>query len=175
MLAKWPLLAMAISAGAAYAAYPYLTLYRLDKAIHNADAATLEALVDWPAVREGIKEDVCDLGAGDSSPASDKALPAFGKSFMRGLELHAIDRSVTPRAFLAVATAMPAGTSGQVPDGAGLHVAWAFFDSPRSFSIRLQPSHPAETIGLEMELRHGVWRVTRVWLPPDMLSAGSGT
>ena len=68
MRARWPLLATMLSVGVAYAAFPYVTLYRLGSAIHGADAATLESLVDWPAVREGIKEDVCDLSADDPGP-----------------------------------------------------------------------------------------------------------
>ena len=180
MLARWPLLALAISAGAAYAAYPYVTLDRLGEAIHNADTVTLEALVDWPAVREGIKEDVCDLGAGDPSPGDpspirDTALPPFGMSFMRGIQSGAIDRAVTPMALLAVAAGTPANPPAHGPDGASLHVEWAFFAGPRTFAIRLQSPHRPESIDLEMELRHGVWRVNRIWLPAALLISGSRT
>ena len=66
-----PMLAAVLAIGVGYAAYPYVTLYRLDNAIHTGDAATLRALVDWPAVREGIKEDICDNVADD--PQSETA------------------------------------------------------------------------------------------------------
>ena len=85
MRARWPLLATVLSVGVAYVAYPYVTLYRLGSAIKGADAATLESLVDWPAVREGIKEDVCDLGADDPGPKTGAELPPFGASFVRGI------------------------------------------------------------------------------------------
>jgi hypothetical protein len=51
MRARWPLLATVLSLGVTYAAYPYVTLYRLGSAIQGADAATLESLVNWAAVR----------------------------------------------------------------------------------------------------------------------------
>ncbi len=114
MRARWPLLATVLSIGVAYVAYPYLTLYRLGWAIHSADAATLEALVDWPAVREGIKEDVCDLVADDPAPQTKGALPPFGASFMRGIRSSAIDQAVTPQALLA-ATTTPVAHSQPAP------------------------------------------------------------
>ena len=173
MRARWPLLTTVLSLSVAYLAYPYVTLYRLGSAIQTADAQTLEALVNWPAVREGIKEDVCDLAIdvpGQKQAGGD--LPAFGASFMRGIASTAIDQAVTPQALLAVASTQPAKPS---PRGAQVHVNWAFFDSPTSFLISLQAPGQADPIRLEMELRHFEWRVQRVWLPADLLSPEAKT
>jgi hypothetical protein len=128
MRARWPLLATMLSVGVAYVALPYVTLYRLGSAIRGGDAATLESLVDWPAVREGIKEDVCDFAADEPGPHGSTELPPFGASFVRGIESGAIDHAVTPQALLAA-----------------------------------------------MDLRHGEWRVQRVWLPPELLAPGART
>lgn len=177
MRARWPLLATVLSVGVAYIAYPYVTLYRLGSAIHAADAATLESLVDWPAVREGIKEDVCDLGDGNPAPTKTSAeLPPFGASFIRGIESNSIDKAVTPQALLAAAT-VPSGPilQEQSPRGADVKVNWAFFDSPTTFLISLQATGQSEPIKLEMDLRNGEWRVMRVWLPAELLSPGSRT
>lgn len=175
MRARWPLLATVLGLGLAYAAYPYVTLYRLGAAIKGADAGTLEALVDWPAVREGIKEDVCDLGD-DPAPTAAHELPPFGTSFVHGIEANSIDKAVTPQALLAAATStIPPHRSPQPPRGADLHVNWAFFDSPTSFKVSLQPPGQTEPIKLEMDLQDGRWRVQRVWLSPDLLSSRSRT
>lgn len=173
MRAKWPLLATIAGLGVAYVAYPYVTLYRLGSAIQGADASTLESLVDWPAVREGIKEDVCDLGAGDPGPKSGEGLPAFGASFMRGIASSAIDQAVTPQALLAATATLPAARPA--PRGADVHVNWAFFDSPTTFMVSLRAHGQADPIKLEMDLRNGEWRVQRVWLPPELLTSGSKT
>jgi hypothetical protein len=181
MRARWPLLATVLSVGVAYVAYPYVTLYRLGSAIKGADAATLESLVDWPAVREGIKEDVCDLGSDDPGPKAGAELPPFGASFIRGITSSSIDKTVTPQALLAAATsnvatnAAPANRPPSSQQGADVHVNWAFFDSPTTFLVSLQARGQAEPIKLEMDLWHGEWRVQRVWLPAELLSSGSRT
>src|SRR6202020_1771655 len=108
MRARWPLLATVLSVGVAYVAYPYVTLYRLGSAIRGADAATLETLVDWPSVREGIKEDICDLGVDDGETQRGTKLPPFGASFMRDIASSTIDQKVTPKAIAAASEAFPA-------------------------------------------------------------------
>ena len=177
MRAKWPLLATILIIGVTYVAYPYVTLFRLGSAIQTADAATLESLVDWPAVREGIKEDVCDLGVDAPSPGKSGAeLPPFGASFVRGIASSSIDKAVTPQALLAAATtSVVAASPPPTQRGADVHVNWAFFDSPSSFLVSLQARGQSEPIKLEMDLRDGEWRVMRVWLPPELLSPGSRT
>jgi hypothetical protein len=177
MRARWPLLAAVLGVGLCYVAYPYVTLYRLGYAIQRADTGTLESLVDWPAVREGIKEDVCDLAADEPGDKAESGLPAFGASFMRGIASSAIDREVTPQALLAAATSGPPASApaNPAPIGADVHVHWAFFDSPTTFMVSLQPPGKAEPVKLEMDLRNGAWRVTRVWLPAALLTPGSKT
>lgn len=178
MRAKWPFLGAVLTVALGYAAFPYVTLYRLGSAIQRGDATVLETLVNWPAVREGIKEDVCDLVIDDPSAKGYGDLPPFGASFMRGIASSAIDQAVTPQALVAATTAIPASatlaSSGSVPakepKGAEVHVNWAFFDGPTTFMVSLQPPGQAEPIRLEMDLRHGSWRVQRVWLPAELLS-----
>lgn len=185
MRARWPLLVTMLSIGVAYAAYPYVTLYRLGMAIKTADAATLESLVNWPAVREGIKEDVCDLAIDDPGQKSGADLPPFGASFMRGIASHTIDQAVTPQALLDVTTAstlpastLPASTLSASPQparGADVHVDWAFFDGPTTFLVSLHAPGQTEPVKLEMDLRQGEWRIQRVWLPAELLTPGSKT
>ncbi len=173
MRAKWPLLATVLGFGVAYGASPYVALYRLGSAIESADARTLESLINWPAVREGIKEDVCDLEADDPTPKTGAELPPFGASFVRGIASSAIDQAVTPQALLTATATLPADPP--VRRGADVHVNWAFFDSPTTFLISLRAHDQSDPIKLEMEFRHGSWRVQRVWLPADLLSSGAKT
>lgn len=175
MRARWPLISTVLSVGVIYAAYPYVTLFRLGSAIRSADAATLESLVDWPAVREGIKEDVCDFAADDPDPKASAELPPFGASFMRGITSSAIDQAVTPQALLAATATLPVSPPPRAPRGADVRVNWAFFNTPTTFMVSLQPPGHADPIKIEMDLRHGAWRVQRVWLPPELLASGSRT
>jgi hypothetical protein len=173
MRARWPLIATVLSLGVAYFAYPYVTLYRLGSAIRSADAATLESLVNWPAVREGIKEDVCDLAVDIPGPRTGGELPPFGASFMRGIASSTIDQAVTPQALLAATSTVP--SSRAAPSGADVRVNWAFFDSATTFMVSLQPPGQGEPVKLELDFRHGEWRVQRVWLPSELLTSGSRT
>ncbi len=164
MRGKWSLLTALVAGGVVYLSYPYVTLYQLGSAIRSADAATLESMVDWYSVREGIKEDVCDLGL---EPAAN-ALPEFGASFMRGIASSQIDKAVTPQALVAAVNTAPAR-----PQGADVHVNWAFFDGLSSFLVSLRAPGQADPIKLQMTLRHGEWHVHRVWLPDSMLGGSA--
>jgi hypothetical protein len=171
MRARFPVTAMFLSVAVAYVAYPYITLYRLGEAIRGADAATLETLVDWPSVREGIKEDICDLVVDDPAPQRGAKLPPFGASFMRGIASSTIDQKVTPQA-IAAASIAPAATKQATAKPAGeVYVEWAFFEGPTAFSVSLRQGSLADPIRLQMELRHGEWQIRRVWLPPELLTA----
>jgi len=155
------LLAIAV----AYAIYPYATLYRLGQAVRRGDASSLEKMVDWAAVREGIKEDICDQVIDE--PAEAKAgqqLPPFGAGFVRGLAGNAVDTRVTPQALASVAAKEPARTPGTVA------VSWAFFVGPAQFVVDLRAPGQPTPIRLQMDFREGAWQVTRVWLPLELLN-----
>jgi hypothetical protein len=168
-------LAVFVGVGVGYAAWPYVTLYRLGQAIRSGDAATLQTLVDWPSVREGIKEDVCDLVLDQPQQTAQTAgnrLPPFGASFMRGIAASSIDRAVTPEALVA-AVHTPEVSRPATPKGADVHVGWAFFSAPTRFDVSLTVPHQRQPIRLEMRLRHAHWQVHRVWLPDDLLQGAN--
>lgn len=170
MRIRWPILATCLSIGLIYVAYPYVILYRLGDAISRADAATLETLVDWPSVREGIKEDICDLVVDEADPRKGKELPPFGASFVRGIASNTIDQKVTPQAIVAATVALPTHQQAADRPGADVHVDWAFFEGPSQFSISLRSKGLANPIRLEMSMHGGLWQVRRVWLPPELLT-----
>lgn len=168
MLAARAVLAAALAVGAGYVAYPYVTLFRLDHAIHTGDAATLRALVDWPAVREGIKEDICDNVPDDpTGTAGDGKLPAFGASFVRGIAGNTVDQRVTAEGLVEMTHHRAAGTPVR---GAAVQVTWAFFDDPTDFIVSLDAAGQPEPIKLQMTLKDAHWRVTRIWLPSNLLA-----
>ena len=156
-----------LAVGLTYGIYPYVTLYRLGQAIRSGDAARLETMVDWTSVREGIKEDICDLVI-DQPPQeqADGKLPPFGAGFVRGIATNVVDRQVTPEALVAAAQGPDAIEATR---GAAVQVSWAFFASPSAFVVDLHAPGQATPIRLQMDLRSGTWHVTRVWLPPDLL------
>jgi len=171
-LRTW-VLASAAAAAFAYVAYPYVTLARLGAALGSGDAQTLEQLVAWGPVREGIKEDICDDVA-DMQASSANTLRPFGYSFIRGVAANAIDTRVSPHGLLAAARRFdPATLTLDAVTG----VRWAFFDrSPTAFVAELRSPGGAahgEPVRVQMELQGMSWKVTRVWLPHKLLMAAN--
>ncbi len=137
-----------------YVAYPCMTLYRLDEAVSRGDARALRKLIDWPEVRRGIEADL----------ASDNGeLPPFGSTFMRTI---AVKEAMTPENVLtalhAVDVTEGAATRAPAPMSVSLRGAWA--EGPCTVVVDLG------TVRLRMQLSGGEWRVTRVWLPEDVLT-----
>ena len=171
MRARWPILAAVVALGAGYLGYPYATLYRIDTAVRRADTETLRTLVDWYAVREGLKEDISDMvleAPADTRPSN--GLAPFGESFVRGMTGNIVDRTVTPETLLSMTHA-----SGHTVYG-DARVIWAFFNNPTEFAVSVHSDGCAEPIRVMLELRRLRWRVRRVWLPNELLErVPSGT
>jgi hypothetical protein len=166
MIRRKPIYAAVAAIAALYLAYPYVTLYRLGQAIRAGDAGSLRVMVDWPRVREGIKEDLSDLVLDEPRQTTPtNMLPPFGASFVRGVAASSVDQQVTPEALATIA-----GPAAGASTGTPVHINWAFFQSPASFVASFNtPTHKA--IRVEMELRGASWQVTRVWLPPKLLAS----
>ncbi len=124
-------------------------------------------MVDWPSVREGIKEDICDLVTDEPQQVqNDGRLPPFGAGFVRGIATNVVDKRVTPEALVAAAQSPH---SAETRGNAALQVSWAFFSGPAAFSVDLTAPGQSEPIRLQLDLRGGAWQVTRVWLPAELL------
>jgi len=128
--------------------------------------------VDWPAVLEGIKEDVCDNVADDPEvTTSNGKLPAFGASFARGIAADVANREVTAKALVGM---IGHHADGTVLDGTVVQVNWAFFDDPIDLIVSLNAPGQRGPIKLEMSLKDATWQVTRIWLPPVLLVQANG-
>ena len=168
MRARTPLLATVLALAAAYAAYPYVTLVRLGLAIYNGDMATLETLVDWPSVREGITEDICDQVIDTPVPSeiASNALPPFGASFVHGIAINTIAARISPATLVSAAQPWVVPLA---PDSERGTLGWAFFATLSRFTVQFLPPGAAEPVTLRLRLRDGAWKVTRAWLPTEML------
>lgn len=133
-----------------YVAYPCMTLYRLDEAVSRGDAQALRKLIDWPEVRRGIEADLASDGG---------ELPPFGSMFMRTI---AVKEAMTPENVLTALHAADARAGASAPSAVTLRGAWV--EGPCTVIVDLG------TVRLRMQLRGGEWRVTRAWLPEDVLT-----
>jgi hypothetical protein len=169
-------IALPLAAVCAYAASPYVSLYRMGQAVHRGDLATLCADVSWNEVREGLKEDIADGMTGETAStqlaSNNDDLPAFGSSFVTSMAGNVVDRTVNPEHLAeALGTLHAAGTT------AAPHIVSAFFTTPTSFEVAFRTRQERATdapVRLRLVLGKGPggigWRVTRAWVPEALLT-----
>jgi hypothetical protein len=172
---RWLSLSL-ILLGLAYLAYPYVTAWRIDRAVTARDTTTLESLIDWPLLRERLKADVKQalVEAARDHPDNEEAEAVIGAALAALLVPtvidSAVDEIVTPENLAANIATQELAAEGHSPLSL---VRYAFFDSPTVFRVDLRdpgsPDAPGLTVLMELQA-DGVWRVTTVKLPADLIS-----
>ena len=175
----------ALAFAAAYAASPLLAFQALRQAARAGDRDRLEALVDFPAVREDLKRQV-DAGviklARKSSGVGFWPLEALGV-VGSALGDRAIDKLVTPDAIALMASEglRPGGKRAKADKGdkgdkgadaapptpAEKPVVRYAYLTPDAFRVSIAPAaHPDLPVGLILQ-RRGLfaWRVVAIRLP----------
>jgi hypothetical protein len=168
---------MALLVTGAYGSWPYLSLYEIQTAVQARDVPALSAAIDWDRLRDGLKQDVSDgitgvPGQAVQVSANSDDLPPFGSGFVNTMAGSMVDETVTPQHLAStVATLRQAGAQK-------MQVAWAFFTGPTGFDVSMrgasdQAGPPVMRLHMDL-IRSGFglrWKVTRVWLPMEMLAA----
>lgn len=139
-----------------YLAWPYVMLWRLDRALILDDQATLAQLVDLDSIRAEIRRQLNKEARDDTVPVSNSFI-AWLEEGIRRAGTAALDQEVT---LPWVRTQMLAHS----PPGAGLGpaLAWAFFDDPLHFSLRLGDASQVP-FRVRMRLTGSGWRVNELY------------
>ena len=163
-----------------YAASPYISLYKIDRDIRQHNLTALNGDVDWSSLRDGLKADIADgitgvAGQAEAVNASASVgnddLPPFGSGFVTNMAGNLVDQTCNPAHLADVIGTFDAA-------GAPVHVSRAFFTSPTSFTVAFRIGEgrnrpPAMKLRLDL-VRVGFglgWKVTRAWVPAEMLAA----
>ena len=174
------LLLLLLVLGVAYAASPFYAFRQLKEAALTGDKDQLNALVDFPAVKDDLKRQVDSGAVKLAREASGVGYPIamvlgrLGSAFGDRV----IDRLVTPEAISAMVR------SGQVPhkhrkaaadtdgggasgdEGGGVVTRYAYL-TPDRFKVAIAPAaEPRTSIGLILA-RQGLfsWRLEQIELP----------
>jgi hypothetical protein len=156
----------------AYALTPALALLRLDRAMADGDAAGIARMVDFPAVRKGLAQEVAEgmpAAPAPIRPAAD-TLPPFGFSFASGIADHAITHRLTPGRLIGLTRSHAA--PGVPP--ARMRLAGVWIEGPTRMGVRLHMTGERQPIRLWMQFEHGRWMLARIWLPPALLRRAAG-
>lgn len=94
-------IALVLLPPAAYVAYPLYTAWALREAIRSGDAAYLERKIEWPSVRETLRESLTrvafDMPDPETQPGVKPSLWKRFKAYVGGGAVNTlIDRYVTP-------------------------------------------------------------------------------
>jgi hypothetical protein len=161
---------------AAYAAYPYLALYRLGEALRVQDLDAVQPKVDWLKLRQGIKEDVNAALVAKVKPEEGDALAVLGIALAGKLASPMVDAAVTPAGLAVVAAAdrptlTTLATQVYVSDAANRSLpklARSGFSGLTAFDATVVPrgaTAESDAIRLRFELKGGYWMLVRIHLP----------
>jgi Protein of unknown function (DUF2939) len=156
---------------AGYFAYPYYTLYRIDRALLDDDATTLAELVDFSTIRGDIAGEVTGEVLGKAAEAKEKRPiiggieDALAKRLAPGIVDKKVDETVTPRMVLN----NPTVVEHRKKDESFIDfITYAFFMSPTKFKVDLKDPEKAHapTVTAILELVGYRWPAVAVELPP---------
>ena len=154
-----------------YIAYPYLTLYWLDRALLTADTGALQTLIDFPEVRHELKAEIklALIEKAQTQAGEGKLLGIFGAALTALLVPtmvdSVVDDMVTPEKLVNNDEVVKRRQEGKSFID---FVIYAFFRSPTQFRVDLRDPDDKDspTLTTLMELTGGRWRVVALELPP---------
>ncbi len=162
----------------AYIAYPYIALYRLGDAIRGGEAADVEGKVDWPSLRQGLKDDLNAHFAAKAGADSDDTVGALGTMIAGKMIGSVIDSTVTPAGLSVIMQTGRAGPEAvhdiapAVPEmqkGRPLpRMASSGFHGLGAFEAEIAPREgdsDGKMLKVRLELEGGYWMLTHVYLP----------
>lgn len=155
-------------------AAPYITIVAISNGLLDRDSEALRRHVDFPALKQGLKDQSDALWVKDGRPDTQKdVLSSLGRMIGSRVIHGVIDSAVTPEGMIFLAGEAGLTERGREMDRWWRRVFAPFvrtrygYDSFSRFSYWL----PTDEGELQFVLRRsGIrWRMTNVMIPPDLL------
>jgi hypothetical protein len=159
-----------LGGGLLYAS-PYLTLYQMYQAVERGDAQTISNSVDFPALRESVKENLQSVVLKQTAKQNNPILNLIGAALGSALADPILDRMVTPEGVMALLEGrrLQAGADGgdqSLSEKAAQVDVNPRYESFNRFVVSVKPKGedvPPVDIVLS---REGLgWKITGVRLP----------
>lgn len=148
-----PLAALAL----AYLAWPYATLWRLDRAVRSDDPGVLSELVDLASVRTEIKRKLNKDARSRIGPVSDRFI-RWLQAGIQDLGSDAVDRMVT---LAWVREQLLAHSPGGASEGFLGEISFAFFEAPDAFQARIGPADQT-AVRVHLDRQGLAWRIAAI-------------
>ena len=155
-----------------YFASPYVVLYRLASSVRGGNCATLIAAIDWPKMRDAMRQSVENGIAGETvEKPNDDDLPPFGSGMLTGMADRVVTQEVTPgRLSTTLAAFNMAGPARSI---GGVSIEDARFAGLTRFrvALRLAPGDARDKLlKVWLSFERGRWRITGADMPPALLA-----
>lgn len=161
--------ALVIALACGYVAYPHWTLHRLAVALAERDEVTLARLIDWPQVRQGMKEDFKAVLYGAAVAQKDSPLALVGVTLGAHMAEGMIDAMIGPRWLTQMDRRD--GTLQEIKAAIG----YAEFETPVRFRVDVRLPGVPEAVTILLAFDGVAWKVTRASLPVEALQAAMRT
>ena len=165
------LLVLAIVLALAYLASPYVSLWFFSRAIKANDRAALESFVDFPSVRQSLKEALRGRLPSDQAKNKD-TISGLVARLAPSLIDQLVDAFVTPEGLAALISDPALARDAKAKDPSTLlrvqtqkselnwqRVRYAFFTGPTTFAVDIEGTK------LHFGLSGLRWRLQRIALP----------
>lgn len=150
---------------ALWTVWPYWAIYDLQTSLNSGDKVRLASLVDWTAVREGVRDDL-KAAYTNKIVAPDPRVQALSQAISGAAIDRIVDQQINPSTLSEIAKS---GFGGEDPMG---QIRYAFFEgSPLVFRMDIGPVGSIaeqQTIYL-LEWNLG-WRLKRIIVAPYLLN-----
>ncbi|QER38334.1 DUF2939 domain-containing protein [Acinetobacter suaedae] len=164
-------------------ASPYLTIYQIRQAIEQEDSAALASHIDFPSVRQSLKDQVNAQMLQDmpQAPSSERGLAAFGAILASSMLDKVVDVMVSPQGVamlmqgkqLKDSLPLQANSDFQTPPSSestsSTHAEKASYkgryQSFNQFAVEIQHPHNRFPTKIILQRTGLSWKVTQIQLP----------
>ena len=167
-------------------ASPYLVIYQIRQALKNEDSAALAAYVDFPSVRQGIKDQLnTELVKKfpEHAQASQGGFAAFGALLASSMIDKMVDVMVSPQGVAMLLQgkklkeslpfqAQPEQSEQQTQAGEQAKEKLSYrgkYQAFNRFVVQIQYPYPKPPVTVTMQRQGLSWKVTQIVLPIEQL------
>ena len=157
-----------LGGGLLYAS-PYLTLYQIYQAVEHRDSQSISDSVDFPALRESVKENLQSVVLKETAKQNNPILNLIGAALGKVMVNPVIDSIVTPQGVMALLEGQRPGENGgtqSMSEKVAKVDVNARYEGLNQFAVGIKPKGedvPPVDVILS---REGLgWKITGVRLP----------
>jgi Protein of unknown function (DUF2939) len=149
-------------------ASPYLTLYQMYQAVEHRDAQGISDAVDFPALRESVKENLQSVVLKETAKQENPIMNLLGAALGSVMLSPAIDKMVSPEGVMALLEGqrLQAGGTQSLSEKAAQVDVNPRYESLNRFIVSVKPKgEDIPPVDLILSREGLGWKVTGVRLP----------